>query len=219
MRDRSRATDRREPCQAGNRAALSGIVCVPRPTGFEPSIRVTGHGRLRGSGVQPWESPLFFICYFQAWFLAKGVDAMSHQALYRKWRPHALLMTWWARNTLPPLLGSQVEARHGFPMPTCSPAPAARARRPAPKFLARAANCLHPVGRQSRATSARNCRAVLVGFRRGCDGDRRRLQQRRGQHPRAARRGRIYAPVSAERCAPISSTKCTCFPPAPSTPC
>ena len=23
----------------------------------------------------------------RAWFLAKGVDAMSHQALYRKWRP------------------------------------------------------------------------------------------------------------------------------------
>ena len=76
-RDRSRATDRREPCQAGNRAALSGTVCVPRPTGFEPSIRVTGKGRLRGSGVQPWESPLFFVFLCVSAFLGGNFRVSS----------------------------------------------------------------------------------------------------------------------------------------------
>ena len=60
VRDRSRATNSRETCQAGNRAALSGTICVPRQTGFEPSIRVTGKGCFRRNGVQPWESLLFY---------------------------------------------------------------------------------------------------------------------------------------------------------------
>ena len=48
------------------------------------------------------------------------------------------------------------------------------------------------------------------------DGDRRRLQQRRGEHPPDQRRRALRTRVGATRS--ISSTRCTCSRPAPSTP-
>ena len=42
VRDRSCAIACCEPCQAGNRAALSGVGCVPQPTGFESAFAETG---------------------------------------------------------------------------------------------------------------------------------------------------------------------------------
>ena len=89
VRDRSRATDRREPCQAGNRAALSGTVCVPRPTGFEPSIRVTGKRPVRRNGVQPWEILLFFVFQSIAFIPKEGWRFVSPSPL-QKMAPHHL---------------------------------------------------------------------------------------------------------------------------------
>jgi len=65
------ATERREPCQAGNRAALSGSFCAPQVTCY-PHDRAT-------------TACLFFVSnYYNKTY--NGGEQM-YQALYRKYRP------------------------------------------------------------------------------------------------------------------------------------
>ena len=105
LRSRSRAMDAREPCQAGNRAALSGMFHVPRGRRFRSCIRRT-------------------------LFSFREVCVM-YQALYRKWRPKTFSDVI-GQSHITQTLKSRWR-RGGPPMPTCSPAPGEPERPPVPK--------------------------------------------------------------------------------------
>ena len=78
------------------------------------------------------------------------------------------------------------------------------------KIFAKAVNCLHP----QRRRPLRRVRDLPRHRRRqrsGRGGDRRGLQQRRGQYPRSARRDGLH-PQRLHITRYISSTRCTCSP-------
>ena len=119
------ATKCHEPCQAGNRAALSGFLCAPQ----QACASYRGHGDLF--------RVLFFI------LLRKG-GARVYHALYRKYRPKTFGDVF-GQDAITAALKNQVERGHighaylftgtrGTGKTTCA------------KIFARAVNCLNPQG-------------------------------------------------------------------------
>ncbi len=78
MTIRSCATETREPCQAGNRAALSGAFRVPQGSRIRAGCRRNGHSPLFKVGVCSLVKSHYFL---------HGRGEGMYQALYRKWRP------------------------------------------------------------------------------------------------------------------------------------
>ena len=136
LRNRSCAMGTCEPCQAGNRAALSGTIHVPQGRRFRSCIRGSISIVREGCG-----------CIRR--FTASGVP--KH------------LPTWSVRSiSLRPC--STRWRRGGCRTPIFSPARAARARRPAPKYLrARSTASI-----RKTATPATAARAALASRAGGC---------------------------------------------------
>ena len=136
-RCRSRARAAREPCQAGNRAALSGVCPVPRQTCIcmQSSAAACSARLLYCMGGMA-------LCI--ARYTANGVPAA--------------LPTWWGRPPSSPRCKTRSPPGASV-TPTCSPARAAPARPPAPRFLPRRSTAQTPPA-PTPAANALSARAL-----------------------------------------------------------
>ena len=124
VRDRSRATACREPCQAGNRAALSGVGRVPRQTGFESGFPETGCSAAFEAHCTA--KRVTFAEYGKGgllWTVWLFTDNTGKRQFQRSSGRPASHLRWPSRS-----------APAGYPMRTSLPAREAQERRPAPRY-------------------------------------------------------------------------------------
>ncbi len=148
----SRAIGGYEPCQTGNRAALSSLTDVPR--GCLPGARHTvAHGRLhRLWGV--WSDFVARFFYFE-----RGVFFL-YQALYRKWRP-SVFSDVVGQEHITSILTSEVKngkLSHAYLF--CGPRGTGKTT--CAKIIAKAANCEHPID-GSPCGVCKSCLAIENG--------------------------------------------------------
>jgi len=119
------ATKYREPCQAGNRAALSGYLCVPQCFLY---VRMS-------EGITLWS--VFILMFFK-----EDVEFM-YLALYRKWRPRTFDDVI-SQPHITQTLKNQIQNRqnsHAY----LFTGPRGTGKTSCSKILAMAVNCLNPV--------------------------------------------------------------------------
>ena len=134
------AAGRREPCQAGNRAALSGLHCAPQSA-------CPPHDQDKGSFL----------------FLSKSIfkgRSVMYRVLYRKWRPQTFEEVYGQPHITATLKNELVSGRVAI----CSPARAERARPPVRRFFQRRST----VSRRMTATPATSARYAAASTTARC---------------------------------------------------
>ena len=141
MRDRSCAIESCEPCQTGNRAALSSIFGVPQERLFRACLhRSRAERRIRLQAVRSKRLGKFiaslYCDFWEVWLL--------YQALYRKWRPKTFSEMSGQDAVRTVLKREVLEGRLSHAYLFCGTRGTGKTT--AAKILAKAANCLIPDG-------------------------------------------------------------------------